>query len=53
MLPDDAEITGDDHPWEWLALLASLCGINTTADELRTVPYTVEIDEVIRARLHA
>jgi hypothetical protein len=21
VLPDDAEVTGEDHPWEWLASL--------------------------------
>jgi hypothetical protein len=41
VLPDNAEQTGDDHPWsEFVATLAA-AGIQSTAAELAALPYTV------------
>lgn len=42
VLPDDDD-TGEDHPWEWLAELARQQGLAVTADDLRGLPYTVEL----------
>lgn len=35
VLPDDAELTRDDHAWAWLAALAHAQGVRVSADELR------------------
>lgn len=41
VLPDDAERTGEDHPWtEFVSTLAD-AGIAVTEHELAEVPYTV------------
>lgn len=41
VLPDDAERTGEDHPWlEFVTTLAE-AGISVTEQELADVPYTV------------
>jgi hypothetical protein len=48
VLPDDDD-TGEDHPWEWLAELAREHGLDVTADDLRGLPYEVELtDRVLR-----
>jgi hypothetical protein len=51
VLPDDAEVTGADHPWEWLAELAQRNGVEVTAADLRSVPYVVEFSDAVRDRL--
>jgi hypothetical protein len=38
VLPDDAEITGEDHPWEWLASLIRNQGVAVTPEQLKAVP---------------
>jgi hypothetical protein len=38
VLPDDDD-TQDEHPWEWLAELLRVHGIEATAEELRLLPY--------------
>jgi hypothetical protein len=43
VLPDDAEVTGEDHPWEWLASLIRRHGVPVTPEQLKTVPYVVEL----------
>lgn len=49
VLPDDAEETGEEHPWAWLAELARARGLDVTADDLRGLPYEVAFtDEVQR-----
>jgi hypothetical protein len=53
VLPDDAEETGEDHPWDWLAELLRGLGIDASAEQLRTVPYDVEFSDRLRARLAA
>ena len=40
--PDDDEPT-EAHPWEWLADLARQQGLEVGAEELKGLPYTVEL----------
>ena len=42
VLPDDAEVTGEDHPWEWLASLIRDHGVAVTSEQLKEVPYVLE-----------
>ncbi|MGY1839423.1 MULTISPECIES: hypothetical protein [unclassified Modestobacter] len=51
VLPDDAEDTGEEHPWDWLAGLLHAHGIDASPEELRTLPYDVEFSDRLRARL--
>ena len=51
VLPDEAEITGDDHPWEWLAELLRVQGIDAVGDQLSGLPYEVVLAEGILKRL--
>ncbi len=53
VLPDDAEDTGEDHPWEWLAELLRAQGIEVSGAELRGLPYDVEFSDRLRARVPA
>ncbi len=53
VLPDDAEETGEDHPWEELAGLLRDRGVAVPAVELRRVPYVVEFSDRVQARLPA
>ncbi|MGH2377138.1 MAG: hypothetical protein ACRDGT_01530 [Candidatus Limnocylindria bacterium] len=41
VLPDDAESSGEEHPWSWLADLARARGLDVTADDLQSLPYEV------------
>ncbi len=50
VLPDDDD-TQDEHPWEWLAELLHVRGVEATAEELRPLPYDVVFSERLRARL--
>jgi hypothetical protein len=50
VLPDDDD-TEDEHPWEWLAELLHVRGVDATVEELRLVPYDVVFSERLRARL--
>lgn len=51
VLPDDAEETGEDHPWEWLVALLSESGVTETVDHLREVLYVVRLAPEVTARL--
>jgi hypothetical protein len=51
VLPDGAEITGEDHPWEWLAELLHAQGIDAVAQHLRGLPYEVVLTERVLQRL--
>ena len=51
VLPDDAEVTGEDHPWEWLASLISEQWVAVTPEQLKTVPYAVEFGPRLSALL--
>jgi hypothetical protein len=50
VLPDDDE-SQDEHPWEWLAELLHVHGVEATAEELRHLPYNVVFSERLRARV--
>jgi hypothetical protein len=52
VLPDDDD-TQDEHPWERLAELLHVHGIEATAEELRLLPYDVVFSERLRARVVA
>jgi hypothetical protein len=52
LLPDDDD-TQDEHPWEWLAELLRVHGIEATAEELRLLPYDVVFSERLGARVTA
>lgn len=49
VLPDDAEQTGEEHHWDWLAELLRAQGVEAQADELRGLPYDVEFSDRLRA----
>jgi hypothetical protein len=51
VLPDDAEVTGDDHSWEWLASLIRGNEIAVESEHLKTVPYVVEFGPRLSALL--
>jgi len=53
VLPDDAEVTGEDHPWEWLASLIRTHGVAVTPEQLKTVPYVVEFGSRLAALLES
>lgn len=53
LLPDDAEDSGEDHPWEWLSELLRAQGIEASTEELRVLPYDVEFSDRLRARVPA
>jgi len=41
VLGDDAETTGEEHPWEWLAGLLRSHGVDASPGDLRGLPYDV------------
>jgi hypothetical protein len=51
VLPDDAEVSGEDHPWEWLTSLIGNHGVAVTPEQLKTVPYAVEFGPRLLALL--
>jgi hypothetical protein len=51
VLPDDAELTGDDHPWEWLASLIRNHGVAVTPEQLQAAPYVIEFGPRLSALL--
>ncbi len=51
LLPDDAEVTGEDHDWDWLHSLLGEHGILVTADVLRRLPYEIRLGPALTARL--
>ena len=51
VLPDDAEDTGEDHPWEWLSELLLVQGIGASPEQLQIVPYDVELSDRLRAQV--
>ena len=51
VLPDDAEVTGEDHSWEWFASLIRDNGIAVTSEQLKTVPYVIEFGPRLSALL--
>jgi hypothetical protein len=51
VLPDDAEVTNEDHPWEWLSRLLHDHGVEASPEDLRMLPYIVELSAQIQARI--
>jgi hypothetical protein len=51
VLPDDAVVSGEDHPWEWLAWLIRSHGVAATPEQLKAVPYVVEFGPNLSALL--
>lgn len=51
VLPDDAEVTGDDHPCEWLASPIRNHGVAVTPEQLKAGPYVVEFGPHLSALL--
>lgn len=43
----DEDNTTDDHPWQWLAQLAQVRGLNVSKEDLRNLPYEVVLDESV------
>jgi hypothetical protein len=48
---DDAEITGEEHPWEWLAGLVRSHGVGASSGELARLPYDVVFSPRLRQQL--
>src|SRR5258706_2864861 len=51
VLPDDAEVTAEDHPWKWLASLIQNQGVVVTPEQLKAVPYVLEFGPRLSALL--
>jgi hypothetical protein len=51
VLPDGAEVTGEDHPWEWLVSLLRNQGVAVTPEQLKAVPYVLEFGPRLSAVL--
>ena len=49
LLDDDR--TEDEHPWEWLAGLLHLQGVEAMAEDLRSLPYEVVFSERLLDRV--
>lgn len=48
VLSDDAETTGEDHPWQDFVDVLADSGVPVTAEELKEVPYVVLLSERLR-----
>ena len=53
VLPDDAEVTGEDHPWGWFASLIWAHRVAVTPERLKAVPYVVEFGPRLSALLQS
>lgn len=53
VLPDDAEVTGEDHPWAWLSDLLRAHNVEASTEALRVLPYDVEFSDRLLARMSA
>jgi len=53
VLPDDAEQTGEGHPWEGLVDLLARAGVTETVERLREVAYEVRLGPAVLSRLTA
>ncbi|WP_456698474.1 hypothetical protein [Aeromicrobium sp. P5_D10] len=48
VLPDEGDDDdGEDHPWQYLARLARSQGVDVNADDLRVLPYRVELTPAV------
>ena len=50
VLPDDDD-DPDDHPYKWFASLLAEQGVSVSRDELKALPYTVELSQLLEDRL--
>lgn len=53
LLPDDAEESGDEHPWAVLTARIRAFGVETSPEQLRELPYVVILSARLRARVSA
>ena len=53
VLPDDTEVTGEDHPWEWFASLIGNHGVVVTPLQLKPAGYVVEFGPRLSALLES
>jgi hypothetical protein len=53
VLPDDAETSGEPHPWDRLAALIGGQGLPVTAEQLKRVPYVVEFGPRLSAHFRS
>lgn len=51
VLPDNAEETGEEHEWQRFAQRLREAGVAVTPDELRALPYRVNLSDRLRSRL--
>lgn len=51
VLPDDDD--GEEHPWEWLVELLQAQGVDASVEELKQVPYRVELSQRLHDKLHS
>jgi hypothetical protein len=51
VLPDDAEETGEEHEWQRSAQRLREAGVAVAPDELRALPYRVNLSDRLRSRL--
>ena len=51
VLPDDDE-SGEAHPWPWLAALARARGLDVSAEQLSSLPYTVVLTAELADGIH-
>ena len=52
LIPDEgSEDAGEPHPYRWLAELLTRQGVDVDAEDLRSLPYTVEFSERLQAVL--
>lgn len=51
VLPDDAEVTGEQHSWSLLAQGLRRHGVEATEEQLRRLPYEVVLSRRLLARL--
>ena len=49
VLPDDDD--GEEHPWAWLVELLHAHGVDASTEQLKQVPYRVELSPRLQAKL--
>jgi hypothetical protein len=49
VLPDDDD--GEEHPWEWLVELLHAQGVEASPEQLKQVPYRVELSQRLHDKL--
>lgn len=51
VLPDDAEVTGEEHEWQRFVQRLREAGVAVTPGELQALPYRVILSDRLRSRL--